>query len=84
MKTNKICMTCGKKYYYCPNCEEMKNYPYWMSCWHDKNCKDIFEILGFYVDNIYSKEQAKEKLEACNLNNTFPIKIQNIINEIIE
>ena len=83
MKPNRTCMTCGKKYLYCPTCEDMKDWPLWMLVWHDENCKKIYHILGFYTDKVYTKEEAKKKLSTCNINIDFPKKTQTIIDEIM-
>lgn len=85
MQTNRICKTCGKKYFFCSNCDKNLNDPQWKLMWHDENCKNIFEIVSSYVQKQISKEVAKKKLEKCNLKELYSFKdnIRIIIEEII-
>ena len=66
-KKNRECLTCGAKYTYCPNCD--RKAPYWMTDFHDENCKNIFQICTQYNVGLLTKEQAKEALNACDLSN---------------
>ena len=85
MQTNRICKTCGKKYFFCSNCDKNLNDPQWKLMWHEENCKNIFEIVSSYVQKQIPKEVAKEKLEKCNLREVYTFKenIRLIIEEII-
>ena len=84
-KTNRICKTCGKAYYYCSNCDKSINSPQWMLMWDTENCKAIFEIVSNYAQGVYTKEVARKKLEKCNLKEkyTFNEKIAKLIDEIM-
>lgn len=85
MQTNRVCKTCGKKYFYCSNCDKSINDPQWKLMWHDENCKNIFEIVSAYVQRQISKDVAKKKLERCYLKELYSFKdnIRIIVEEII-
>lgn len=84
-KTNRICKTCGKEYYYCSNCDKSLNSPQWMLMWDTENCKNIFEIVSNFDQGIYTKEEASKKLEKCNLKEkySFNEKISALIDKIM-
>ena len=89
MATNRTCHTCGKRYYYCPNCdwEDRKDKPTWMVMFDCENCMKIWNILtdhaGFHK---FSKEEAIDKLLECDWRevDAFPAKIREMIDEIME
>ena len=85
MQTNRVCKTCGKKYFYCSNCDKKNNSPEWMLMWHDENCKNIWEIVSSYLQRQITIQEANAKLQKCNLKAVFsyPEKIRNIIEEIL-
>ena len=85
MQANRVCKTCGKKYFYCSNCDKKNNSPEWMLMWHDENCKNIFEAVSLYIQKKISKEDANKRLQKCDLKvlYSFPDKIRGIIEEII-
>lgn len=66
-KKNRVCLTCGEKYSYCPNCN--RKAPSWMSEFHDENCKNIFQICTSFNVGVMSKSEAKTALEQCDLSN---------------
>ena len=71
MNTNRKCLICQTEYYYCPSCEEArtgkKSVETWRVVAHDKNCRDILEILQRHSFNEYTDEEAKKLLEKCDL-----------------
>lgn len=89
MATNRTCHTCGKRYYYCPNCdwEDRKDKPTWMVMFDCENCLKIWNILTDYAGfHKFSKEEAIDKLLECDLRevDSFPAKIRELIYEIME
>lgn len=84
MQTNRVCKTCGKKYFYCSNCH-VKN-PQWMLMWHEENCKNVFEIVSAFVQGQISKNTAKQRLQKCDLTHlyTFKENIRNYVEDILE
>lgn len=85
-KKNRVCAVCQTKYNYCPNCE--KNWrnpqPTWKLMFDKENCYNIFEILSAYSCKIITAEEAKEKLEKCDLSSSknFREDSQRVLNEI--
>lgn len=77
-KTNRICLTCGKAYSYCPNCTEDELKPTWMALYDTENCREIFNILTDYNAGLINADKADEKLEKCNTN----IAVMSIKTEI--
>ena len=84
-KTNRICKTCGKAYYYCPSCTKSLISPQWMLMWDTENCKNIFEIVSNYAQGIISKDVARKQLEKCDLKNRYSFKenIRKLLDEIL-
>ena len=67
VKNNKTCILCGKKYSYCSRCYEFDHLPRWMECYCSENCKNIFNTLCSYNMDHITKEEAKLRLEKCDL-----------------
>lgn len=84
-KTNRVCKTCGKQYYYCSNCNKSLSSPQWMLMWDTENCKNIFEIVSNYVQGVISKDVARKQLEKCDLKNrySFNDNIRKAVDEIL-
>ena len=85
-KVNRVCKTCGKAYYYCSNCNKSINSPQWMLMWDTENCKNVYEIVSNYAQGVFSKDDARKRLEKCDLKQkyTFNKKIANYIDEIMK
>ncbi len=66
-KNNKTCLVCKTKYTYCSSCEEFARLPRWMTCFCGENCHDVFNIISQYEDKHINLEEAKQKLDACDL-----------------
>lgn len=60
---NRVCVLCGAKYDYCPNCDADKGKPIWMTCWDKAECHDIWEVLSGY--NSHDKT-AKDVVDVLN------------------
>ena len=84
-KINRKCLSCGVEYSYCSNCD--RNKPYWMSEFHEENCKNIFQICTDFNVKLISKDEAKAALEQCDLSNKENLKsfvqrdLENIFKE---
>ena len=85
MKYERSCLCCGKKYSYCNNCWDYRNYPLWMNSFHDENCKNIFETCTDYNFKLITKEQAKEALSKCDLSDraNFSACVKRDLNTIL-
>lgn len=69
--TNRKCLICQTEYYYCPSCEEARTgrrgFETWRVVAHDKNCRDILEILQKHSLEEITVDEAKEMLQKCDL-----------------
>ena len=83
-KNNKKCIVCGKVYTFCNSCSAFDRYPRWMGIYHDENCKNVFEITSDYLSGDITKEEAKVRLDKCDLSNkqNFHKVILDAINQI--
>lgn len=66
-KNNKTCITCGKKYSYCPGCGRSDVDNMWKNIYCSENCRNIFNLMTSYCAGHVSKEKAIETLSACDL-----------------
>ena len=83
-KYNKTCIVCSEKYTFCTSCSEYDKYPRWKAIYCCENCKDIFHITSDYIEKTITKDEAREKLNKCDLSNKnkFHYKILEAIDEI--
>lgn len=83
-QNNTTCAICGKGYYLCLACKSNKLTPWKLHTDTSEHYK-IFQILRGVFMNVYSMEEAKEKLSAINLSDidTFNDDIKIRINEIL-
>lgn len=79
----KVCIVCGTAYKYCGACEEYRLLEPWHESYHDKRCKDVFDILSRYVGK-KNALAAKRDLEAVGLPETLRPGIQRTVDEIYE
>lgn len=63
----RTCIVCGKKYQYCPRCEQYSMLPKWMSIYHDANCREIFRTATEYNAGHLSDDEARERFSKCDL-----------------
>ena len=66
-KNNRTCIVCGKVYTYCNHCAEDSLLPVWYAIYHNENCRNLFNIAAEYLSGETTKEEAKEKFDACDL-----------------
>lgn len=83
-KNNKICICCKSTYTFCPSCAESKNLEMWRNIYHNENCKNIFNTASDYLAGAITKEEAKQKFDACDLSykNKLHNKIVEAINDV--
>lgn len=84
-KTNRICKTCGKAYYYCPTCDFEKR-PTWFAMWDSEKCKDMFMLLSAESMNKVSTIDAKKQLldMGVTLDDSFTEPIKKHIIRVFE
>ena len=78
---NRKCICCSTEYRYCNSCSEDRTKPAWYAIYHNENCKDIFNTASDYLAGAITKEEAKQKFDACDL--SYKYKLHNKITEAI-
>ena len=81
-KNNRKCICCSVEYRYCNTCNEDKMKPVWHTIYHNENCKNIFNIASDYLAGAITKEEARQKFDACDL--SYKNKLHNKIVEAID
>lgn len=66
---NTACIICGRKYYVCDKCKELKTIKHWKSIADNTNCYKIFITIQQYLENKISKAEAGKLLENADLAN---------------
>ena len=81
---NRKCICCSTEYRYCNSCSEDRTKPAWYAIYHNENCKDIFNTASDYLAGAITKEEAKQKFDACDLSqkNKLHSKIVEAINAV--
>jgi len=86
MAHERKCAVCGRKYRYCPRCDEFKNMPTWMLEFDSENCRKIYyDIVNPFAFKHITKEEASERLEACDLSgiDSFKAEIKSVIDRLV-
>ena len=80
-KNNRKCICCSTEYRYCNSCSEDRTKPVWYTIYHNENCKNIFNTASDYLAGAITKEEARQKFDACDL--SYKNKLHNKIVEAI-
>ena len=80
-KNNRKCICCSTEYRYCNSCSEDRTKPVWYTIYHNENCKNIFDTASDYLAGAITKEEARQKFDACDL--SYKNKLHNKIVEAI-
>ena len=85
MSKKRVCLTCGKEYEYCNNCNDTNKYPTWMAEFHDETCKEIFNAVSAYNMQLVSKEDVKAVVKKYNVTDfgIFKKSIKDKLTEIV-
>lgn len=59
----RICITCGKKYVYCPNCQKGDPSETWRNIYCSDECRDIYKICNSFAFGHINVETAKKQLD---------------------
>lgn len=59
----RICITCGKKYVYCPNCQKGDPSETWRNIYCSDECRDIYKICNSFAFGHINIETAKKQLD---------------------
>lgn len=84
MSNNNVkCVICGKEYKYCHDCRHTTPEA-WKASFCCENCREIYRICSAYGMEKITKDEAKKRLEQCNLDEfkKFSASTKKIIREI--
>lgn len=85
-KNNSVCSICGKEYYACLSCSDaMKLHP-WKIYTDTQECFKVFQVVRGFSTGVYTKDEAKEKLQNVDLKNvdSFRPHIKKIVKDILK
>jgi uncharacterized phage-associated protein len=85
-RNNRKCICCSAEYRYCNSCSEDKLKESWYTIYHNENCRNIYNIISNYISGRITKEEAKEKLDKCDLSykDKLKEKMVEVISKIYE
>ena len=80
-KTNRTCVVCGDKYYYCPSCSTNR-LPAWYATFNGEDCKKIFNVcVNFNLGKI-SADEAKSALAGIDLKKEYSEDVKATLDKI--
>jgi uncharacterized CHY-type Zn-finger protein len=85
-KNNAVCSICGKGYYACLSCADaMKIHP-WKTYTDTSECYKVFQIVRGFSTGVYTKDEAREKLQNVDLKDvdSFKPHIKKIVKDILK
>ena len=84
-KNNATCSICGRSYYLCVSCKDMMNLNPWKRYTDTSEHYKIYQILHGFNTKVYTKEEAKLKLQMIDLSDFDSLRdnIKNIIIDIM-
>lgn len=84
-RNNATCAICGKKYEMCVSCKSHQLTPWKLHVDKVEHYK-VFQILRAFFLGVYTKSEAKEKLQTVDLSdmNTYLPDVQNRIHSIMD
>ena len=85
-RNNAVCAICGKGYYICMSCKDRMALSPWKIHTDTSEHYKIFQILRGETTGVYTKEEAKDRLQNVDLSDidTFTEHIKNRINGIMQ
>lgn len=85
-QNNAVCVICGKGYYKCVSCSNGLATTPWKTHTDTSEHYKIFQILRGETTGVYTKEEAKARLQNVDLSDvdTFTEHIKNRINNIMK
>ena len=85
-KSNTTCSICGNPYYLCMSCKDAMSVHPWKVFCDTATHYQVFQIVKGYNTNVYTKNEAKDKLKNINLEDmdSFIPHIKQIIEDILK
>lgn len=84
-KANRTCYCCGRKYYYCPSCNDDRRDPKIYTMWDSEVCKEIFSALTNESFKKITTLECKKRLVELGVDENTVLKdaIRNNVNRIM-
>lgn len=84
-KNNSTCAICGKGYYVCLSCRNSMSLSPWKIYTDTSEHYKIYQVLRGYSTGVFSKEEAREKLNTIDLSDIDDLRenIRSLIQEIL-
>ena len=80
-RTNRTCVVCGGKYFYCPTCSTNR-LPSWYATFDGEDCKKIFKTcIAFNMGHITATE-AKAELAGIKLGGNYSADVKDALDRI--
>lgn len=85
-ENNAKCSICGKEYYACLSCHDSIKANPWKVFTDTAEHYKVFQVIRGLSTNVYTKEEARDKLKNINLNDleSFRPHIKKIIKNILK
>lgn len=85
-KNNATCSICGNPYYVCMSCKDTMSIHPWKAFCDTAPHYQVFQIVRGYNTNVYTKDEAKDKLKNVNLEDidSFRPHIKKIVEDILK
>lgn len=85
-KNNAVCSICGKGYYACMSCADAIKLHPWKTYTDTQECFKVFQVVRGFSTGVYTKEEAKEKLQNVDLKDigSFRPHIKKIVKDILK
>ena len=83
---NATCSICGKAYHLCLSCSDTMKLRPWKTYTDTQECFKVFQVVRGFSTGVYTKEEAKEKLQNVDLKdiNSFRPHIKKIVKDILK
>ena len=85
-KNNATCSICGKGYYACLSCADAMKLKPWQTHCCSSECFKVFQVVKGFNTNMYTKDEAKEKLQNTDLKDveSFRPHIRDIVKDVLK
>lgn len=85
-KNNTTCSICGNPYYVCMSCKDAMAVHPWKAFCDTTSHYQVFQVVKGYNTNVYTKDEAKDKLKNINLDDmdSFRPHIKQIVEDILK
>ena len=85
-ENNAVCSICGKAYHLCLSCSDTIKLHPWKTHTDSQECFKVFQVVRGFSTGVYTKDEAKEKLQNVDLKNldSFRPHIKKIVKDILK